>query len=77
MPKAGSPPTARVLDVLELLAQHARAGTSPRLSDLVRDLGLTQATAHAIMATLCDRGWAIRDPSCRSCARHLRPSASC
>ncbi len=29
---------------------------------MVRDLDLTQATAHAILKTLCDRGWASRDP---------------
>ena len=29
---------------------------------MVRKLGLTQATAHAILTTLCDRGWASRDP---------------
>jgi len=29
---------------------------------VVRRLGLTQATAHAILTTLCDRGWASRDP---------------
>lgn len=28
----------------------------------MRELGLTQATAHAILKTLCDRGWASRDP---------------
>lgn len=60
MPTAASPPTARVLDVLEMLARSDPA--PPRLSDLVRDLGLTQATAHAIMTTLCSRGWAARDP---------------
>ena len=26
------------------------------------ELGLTQATAHAILTTLCDRGWVSRDP---------------
>jgi DNA-binding IclR family transcriptional regulator len=31
-------------------------------SDVVRELDLTQATAHAILKTLCDRGWASRDP---------------
>ncbi len=55
-----SAPTARVLDVVELLA---RAGNRQlRFSDIVRELGLTQATAHAILKTLCDRGWASRDP---------------
>jgi DNA-binding IclR family transcriptional regulator len=29
---------------------------------VVRKLGLTQATTHAILTTLCDRGWASRDP---------------
>ena len=29
---------------------------------MVRKLGLTQATTHAILTTLCDRGWATRDP---------------
>ena len=28
----------------------------------MRELDLTQATAHAILKTLCDRGWASRDP---------------
>src|ERR1700743_3127607 len=55
-----SPPTARVLDVVELLA-----GTDEdrlRFSDVVRRLDLTQATAHAILTTLCERGWVSRDP---------------
>ncbi|MCL9796559.1 helix-turn-helix domain-containing protein [Frankia sp. AgKG'84/4] len=63
-PSTTSPPTARVLDVLELLA--GRAAEPPRLRDLVRELGLTHATAHAIMATLCDRGWAVRDATTRT-----------
>ena len=66
MPKASSPPTARVLDVLEFLARRGQDGTAPRLSDLVRDLGLTHATAHSIMKTLCERGWAVRDPQRRT-----------
>lgn len=55
-----SAPTARVLDVVELLARSGNARL--RFSDVVRDLDLTQATAHAILKTLCDRGWASRDP---------------
>jgi DNA-binding IclR family transcriptional regulator len=49
-----------VLDIVELLARstHARL----RFTDIVRELELTQATAHAILKTLCDRGWASRDP---------------
>lgn len=51
MPNSASPPPARMLDMLELLA--GRDGEPPRLSDVVRDRGLTQATTHAIMATRC------------------------
>ncbi|MBZ4561135.1 helix-turn-helix domain-containing protein, partial [Mycobacterium avium] len=49
-----------MLDVVELLARSPSARL--RFSDVVRELGLTQATAHAILKTLCDRGWASRDP---------------
>lgn len=49
-----------MLDVIELLARSANKRL--RFSDIVRELGLTQATAHAILKTLCDRGWASRDP---------------
>jgi DNA-binding IclR family transcriptional regulator len=55
-----SAPTTRVLDVVELLAVPGNERL--RFSDVVRELGLTQATTHAILATLCDRGWASRDP---------------
>lgn len=49
-----------MLDVVELLARCANRPI--RFSDVVRELDLTQATAHAILKTLCDRGWASRDP---------------
>lgn len=62
---AASPPTARALDVVELLAARS---TPIRLADLSRDLGITTATAHAIVTTLCERGWAVRDPRTRSIA---------
>jgi DNA-binding IclR family transcriptional regulator len=55
-----SAPTARVLDVVELLA--GPGDERLRFSDVVRRLGLTQATTHAILTTLCARGWASRDP---------------
>ena len=57
---ATSAPTARVLDVVELLARGGNRQL--RFSDIVRELDLTQATVHAILKTLCDRGWASRDP---------------
>lgn len=57
---ASSAPTARVIDVVELLA---RPGTDRlRYSDIARELDLTLATTHAILKTLCDRGWVFRDP---------------
>jgi DNA-binding IclR family transcriptional regulator len=59
--ETASPPTGRVLDVLELLAQRDRDG--PRLTDVIEELGITRATAHSILTTLCDRGWASRDPA--------------
>lgn len=57
---SGSAPTGRVLDVIELLS---RAGHGEiRFSDVVRELDLSQGTAHAILKTLSDRGWVTRDP---------------
>ena len=50
-----SAPTARVLDIVELLARPGNERL--RFSDVVRELELTQATAHAILKTLSDRGW--------------------
>ncbi|WP_068178568.1 helix-turn-helix domain-containing protein [Mycobacterium sp. UM_CSW] len=55
-----SAPAERVLDVVELLSKPEGGGH--RFSDVARDLGLSQATAHSILKTLCDRGWATRDP---------------
>ena len=57
---ANSAPTERVLDVIELLSHPENARL--RFSDVVRDVGLSQATAHAILKTLTDRGWVNRDP---------------
>nr|WP_286275873.1 helix-turn-helix domain-containing protein [Mycolicibacterium sp. TUM20985] len=40
-----------------------RPGRDPlRFSDVARELHLTQATAHAILKTMSDRGWISRDP---------------
>lgn len=55
-----------MLDVVELLARSGSARL--RFSDVVRELDLTQATAHAILKTLCDRGWASRDPIAKTFA---------
>lgn len=53
-------PTTRVLDIVELLARPGNEQL--RFSDVVRELALTQATTHAILKTLTDRGWVARDP---------------
>ncbi len=57
---ANSAPTARVLDVVELLSLPENR--QMRFSDVVRELELSQATTHAILKTLTDRGWVSRDP---------------
>ena len=69
---SSSAPTSRVLDVVELLSQP---GEGPmRFSDIVRELDLTQATAHSILKTLSDRGWVTRDPMTKTFA--LGPAMS-
>jgi DNA-binding IclR family transcriptional regulator len=61
---SGSAPTERVLDVVELLS---RPGIHQvRFSDVVRELDLSQGTAHAILKTLSDRGWVIRDAATKT-----------
>ncbi|SEA39349.1 MULTISPECIES: helix-turn-helix domain-containing protein [unclassified Mycobacterium] len=55
-----SPPTRRVIDIVELLIE--RGGAPARLSDIVSALDLNQATAHMIMKELVAAGWATRDP---------------
>lgn len=61
---ANSAPTERVLDVVELLSHPENA--QMRFSDVVRELDLSQATAHAILKTLTDRGWVNRDPTAKT-----------
>lgn len=61
---AGSAPTERVLDVIELLSDPDNR--QMRFSDVVRELELSQATAHAILKTLTDRGWISRDPAAKT-----------
>lgn len=61
---AGSAPTGRVVDVVELLCRPGHEHL--RFSDVVSRLGLTQATAHAILATLSERGWVTRDPATKT-----------
>lgn len=55
-----SPPTDRVIAVTEFLA--SRPGEPATVAELVRHLGLTRATCHAVLAALVRAGWVIRDP---------------
>jgi DNA-binding IclR family transcriptional regulator len=50
-----------VVEIIELLSE--RSGTPTRLSDIVKALGLNQATAFTIMKELVDTGWVTRDPA--------------
>jgi DNA-binding IclR family transcriptional regulator len=55
-----SPPTRRVVAVVELLAR--RPDTPITLAEIARDLGISRSTGHAILHTLCACGWTVRDP---------------
>ena len=61
---ANSAPTERVLDVVELLSLPGNQRM--RLSDVVRELALSQATTHAILKTLTERGWVERDSAAKT-----------
>jgi DNA-binding IclR family transcriptional regulator len=54
-----SKPTERVVRILELLGAHP--GTGLRFSELAREGGLSQATCHAILGTLAEAGFVVRD----------------
>jgi DNA-binding IclR family transcriptional regulator len=55
-----SPPTRRVVAVVELLAGRPDARLA--LAEICRDLRISRSTGHAILHTLCACGWASRDP---------------
>ncbi len=55
-----SPAVERTVAVLNHLA--SRPTEEFTLSELARALDLNKATAHALLATLADEGWVIRDP---------------
>lgn len=59
-----SPPTRRVVEVVQLITR--RAGTPIRLSDIVHELGLNQATASAVLGELVTAGWVDRDPATKT-----------
>jgi len=55
-----SPPTRRVVAVVELLAR--RPDTPLALAEIARDLHISRSTGHAILHTLGACGWVTRDP---------------
>lgn len=60
-----SPPTARVVEVIDLVASR---GEILRAADVARELGMSKATTHAVVQTLCDRGWLVRSAATRTLA---------
>jgi DNA-binding IclR family transcriptional regulator len=59
-----SPPTDRVVGVLEVLAAHA--GRPLSFSEIMRRVGLTRATCHAVLLSLHDAGYVLRDDNTRT-----------
>lgn len=55
-----SPPTRRVVAVIELLV--AAAGTSLTLAEICRELRISRSTGHAVLTSLCVSDWVSRDP---------------
>jgi DNA-binding IclR family transcriptional regulator len=55
-----SPGVARVVAVLDFLAEHPEEVFS--LSELCRHVDLNKATAHSLLAELTDAGYLVRDP---------------
>lgn len=55
-----SPPTRRVVAIVELLADRADAPLT--LAEICRELGISRSTGHAILTTLCSSNWVLRDP---------------
>ena len=59
--QAPSPPTERVIAVIELLgSEPARQFT---LAEICRNLNISRATGHAILTTLTAHDWVTRDPA--------------
>lgn len=57
--RQASPPTERVMRILELLASAPERSFT--LSDISRGLGISHGTCHAIVSTLASRQWIVRD----------------
>jgi DNA-binding IclR family transcriptional regulator len=54
-----SPPTERVVQVIDLLANHP--GEAMSFTDIARRLELSRATCHALLTSLTDAGYVLRN----------------
>ncbi|OBA86212.1 ArsR family transcriptional regulator [Mycobacteriaceae bacterium 1482268.1] len=63
-PGRASPPTERVVAVLDFLARHPHDRFG--VSELSRRLGLSKPTCLGIITTLTDRDYLVRDPRTKS-----------
>ncbi|MEI7716354.1 MAG: helix-turn-helix domain-containing protein [Mycobacterium sp.] len=59
--QAPSPPTERVIAVIELLGSEPTRQFT--LAEICRNLDISRATGHAILTTLTAHDWVIRDPA--------------
>ena len=55
-----SPPTDRVIALLDVLAAHP--DTALTSSELARQVDVTRTTCHSLLMTLADAGYLVRDP---------------
>lgn len=60
--RSASPPTERVIAIVELVAGHATPMTGAEIAD---ELGLSRSTAAAVLNVLTERGWLRRAPDMR------------
>ena len=56
-----SPPTQRVVDVLDFLARHPHDRFG--VSELARRVGQSKPTCLGIVVTLAESGYLVRDPA--------------
>jgi DNA-binding IclR family transcriptional regulator len=59
-----APAASRAVSILALLTAHPSRGFT--ISEVVKQLGMNIASAHATLSVLCDSGFLIRDPAHRT-----------
>ncbi|MGV9633534.1 helix-turn-helix domain-containing protein [Nocardia rhamnosiphila] len=62
--ESASPPTARVLDIMEFLVRHR--GAQPGLSEVARRCAISKPTCLGILTELTDRGYLRCDPDTKT-----------